>query len=171
MSHAGHVIVWTGIGIVTGGILSITPALLMLPLLLVCLIGYLVAVRSRRSATPRRIRTLCPLVGIPVMVLAACLPMKPLDADIGPVAYPPMPIYQLADALREAHGLRIDVRRMADTNAIVSLRTDVAISQAALLDRIGDMTGHDWYFLTCPNGATLLWGSHPDVIIFKKKEK
>jgi len=164
-------IAWLAAGGAAGCALSITPAMFLVPLLIVAIIAFIIAFRSPRYATRRLVRLMCPLAAVGVVLVAAWLPTKPLDRRIGPVHYPPMTISALAEALRRDHGLNIDVRRMADTSLMVALETDTAVAQGALLDRLGALTQHDWHWLTCPNGSTILWGSHPDVIIIRQWEE
>jgi hypothetical protein len=81
-----------------------------------------------------------------------------------------MSVSALAEAVHRDYGLRLDTRWVADPNRVVTLCTATAVTKAALLDQLGAKADLTWHYLTCPNGATILWGSHPDVIVLESRK-
>ena len=119
MIRSRHILVCIGVGGAIGRLLSITPAIIVLPVLIAAIIVWVHAVRSPRFGPRRLIRILCPASSIAVVFIATLIPIKPLDKKIGPLDYPVMPIAALAASMGEDYGIQIDTRHMANTNLVV----------------------------------------------------
>jgi len=157
-------------GLVAGCILSVTPFIFLLVALLL-LLGLWCLSLTKAGTRPRRLTHIVSIVmTIAIGQIACWLPIKPLDKIIPPVNYPPMTVSALVETIQSDHGLRLDVRSITDTNLVIAFHTDNAMSLRAMLDKFANDTGHEWDFLYCPNGSTFLWGTHPDVIVFVKKQ-
>jgi len=149
------------LGALAGLVVSITPfelAILLIPGLLIL---WVVAV-ARRPAGTRL--TGCITAGLPalvVVVLAALLPMKQLDRNIGPIRYGRMSLDGLCEALSQDHRVLVRAPHPQGTNVFLEFHTDRVMTRRQILQKLAKDTDCELHIGYCGSGATVVFGAQP----------
>jgi hypothetical protein len=100
------------------------------------------------------------VVGVFAVVLAIWLPIKPLDHQVGPMAYKKMSLHDLTDHLRNDWGMRI-TSDSESMDIFLAFRTKKKMSQYQVLKKLAAETNLELNVGGCGTGANFLFGTHP----------
>lgn len=166
ISNVGH----GALGLVEGGIVSIMPFPLNFGFILLFLILWPVSI-ARSASRVKRIGHLLKMgVGVLTVVTAILLPVKQLDARVGPMRYDRISLYDLSRRLYADWSIHIMTYDAGVTNTFVTFATEKKMTRRQVLEKLAAETDSDLRILYCGSGATFLFGAHPSFTTLRPRK-
>ena len=151
--HIGNI----GVGIVLGLTLSVIPIVPFLVPILSVMLLIVLAIRMHRLGWQRDIATV--VAACSVLLVCAFLPVKELDAEVGPIAYGDLYLSELCDRLHADYG--IICRPPRGSTCRLSFSTDRPLSRRRVLEKLSADTRLALHIEYCGTNATILFGGYP----------
>lgn len=108
-------------------------------------------------------------VGILTVVCAILLPIKQLDAKVGPMQYERMSLLDLHKRLFSDWKIMVMITDKSQTNIFLTFQTDRKMSRREVLQKLAKETDTDLRIMCDGTGATFLFGADPSFTMLKQK--
>ena len=145
------------LAITLGLALSVIP--FEIAILLVVVMGIVALVRARHIHWPQTCALSC--IAVLTMLICAALPVKQLDAKVGPLKYTNIPLQDICSRLHDDHGIVCSVLAETPRRELVSFATHKRMSRRDVLVELAEQTGLELRISNCGTGATILFGAYP----------
>ncbi len=169
LSHTGSAL----LGFAEGGFVSVIPLPLNLGFILLFLLLW--PILHARSATPaERLGYFIKIgVGVLTVVIAILLPFKLLDAEIGPMKYERMSLYELSQHLRDDWHFPMRVSDPGATNTFLTFRIGKPASRRFVLEKLAKETNRELKLVFVGTGSpsTFLLGMNPTIIYLEPQKE
>jgi hypothetical protein len=151
-------IIGLGVGTVLGLFLSVIPpiAFLLLGVISLAVVGVTLCIYGWRCDAA----TVVPVTCI-VLAICACLPLKQLDVEVGPIAYDDLSLTELCDRLNADYGIICRVLDRRAQSRRLSFFTDQPLSRRKVLEKLSRDTNRPLHIGYCGTNATVLFGADP----------